>query len=98
MKDNNKKILYFTLTLCVIGFLLTIFEFLALHDIHNEYVSTHILRHLNISLSGELPDWTSTKGEWGVVRVSYLFRFVFFVFCAIVLSKLATRLRNKARD
>ncbi len=98
MKENNKKILYITVTLCVIGFLLTIFEFLALHDIHNEYVSTHILKHLNISLSGDLPDWTSTKGEWQVVRVSYLFRFVFFVFCAIVLYKLATGLKNKLHD
>jgi hypothetical protein len=98
MKVNNKKILYITLTLCVIGFLLTIFEFLALHDIHNEYVSTGILKSLNISISGDLPDWTSTKGEWGVVRVSYIFRFVFFVFCVIVLYKLAAGLKNKVRD
>lgn len=98
MKVNNKKILYITLTLCVIGFLLTIFEFLALHDIHNEYVSTGILKSLNISLSGDLPDWTSTKGEWGVVRVSYIFRFVFFVFCVIVLYKLAAGLKNKVHD
>lgn len=98
MKENYKKILYITITLCVIGFLLTIFEFLALHDIQNEYVSIRILNRLNISLSGDLPEWTATKGEWEVVRVSYLFRFVFFVFCAIVLYKLVTRLKNKVRD
>lgn len=98
MKENKKKILYIAITLCVIGFLLTIFDFLALHDIHNEYVSTGILKRLNISLSGDLPEWTSTKGEWGVVRVSYLFRFVLFVFCVIVLYKLAAGLKNKVRD
>jgi hypothetical protein len=98
MKGKNKKILYIILTLCVIGFLLTIFEFLALHDIHNEYVSTGTLKRLNISLSGDLPDWIFTKGEWGVLRVSYLFRFVFFVFCIIVLYKVATGLKNKVRE
>jgi len=96
MKENYKKILYTAITLSAIGFLLTIFEFLALHDIHNEYVSNRILNRLNISLSGDLPEWTATKGEWEVVRVSYLFRFVFFVFCVIVLYKLASGLNNKA--
>lgn len=98
MKEINKKIIYAILVLCFIGFLLTIFEFLALHDIHSEYVSTGILKRLNISLSGDLPDWTSTKGEWGIVRVSYFFRFVLFVFCVIVLYKVAAGLKNKVRN
>lgn len=88
MKKNNKKIINIIVVLCVIGFLLTIFDFLALHDIHNEYISTRVLKRLNITLSGDLPEWTSTKGEWDVVRISYLFRFIFFVFCVAVLYKL----------
>ena len=83
------------LVLCLIGFLLTIFFFFFLHDIFNEYVSIGILNHLNITLSGELPEWTSTKGEWGIIRISYLFRFCFFIFCAFVLFKLVNRLKTE---
>lgn len=93
-----QKILTITIALCVFGFLLTICDFLALHDIKNEYVSNRILERLNITLSEDLPEWTSTKGEWGVVRISYLFRFVFFIFCVIVLYEFVNRLRTKHQD
>ena len=50
------------IALCVIGFLLTLCDFLALHDIKNEYVSMRIFERLNITLSEELSKWTATKG------------------------------------
>jgi hypothetical protein len=68
-----------------------------LQDISHEYVSTRVLEKLDITLSDDLPDWTSTRGEWGVVRVSYLFRFAFFIICLAVLYKLIHR-REKVRD
>ncbi len=67
-------------------FLLTIADFLALHDISKDYVSFEILEHLDITLSQDLPDWTATKGEWEIVRVSYVSRFLFFIFVIVVLS------------
>ncbi len=39
----------------ILIFLLTVFDFIALHDIKNDYVSRHILDSLNITLSGSLP-------------------------------------------
>lgn len=95
MKKNHKKWVYILVFLCVIGFILTLFEFLALHDIHNEYVSSQILEKLQIKLSDILPDWTSTKGEWDIVRISYLFRFVFFVVCIILLYRLYQGLKRE---
>ncbi len=89
--NKARKMVILLAALCVFGFILTIFDFLALHDIQNEYVSTGILKRLNITLSGELPEWTSTKGEWDIVRISYLFRFVFFILCAGVMLKLLNR-------
>ncbi len=75
-----------TIGLCAFVFLLTLFDFLALHDIRNEYVSTRILNYLNITLPGDLPDWTATKGEWDVVNVSFLSRLIFFVLNIFVLA------------
>jgi hypothetical protein len=91
MKKIKKKATLI-IVLCVIGFLLTLFEFLALHDIHDEYVSTRILERLEIGLSGNLPEWTSTKGEWMVVRIGYLFRFFFFILCAVLLYELNNKM------
>ncbi|MBU4331071.1 MAG: hypothetical protein ABIK95_10610 [Acidobacteriota bacterium] len=96
--NNTQKIASVIKVLCVIGFLLTIFDFLALHDIFNEYVSLSILKSLNITLSGELPDWIATKGEWGIVRINYLFRFAFFIFCAVMMSILVSKLQTKTQE
>jgi hypothetical protein len=95
---KSHKIAAMMIVLCAIGLLLTIGDFLALHDIKNEYVSTRILESLDITLSDNLPVWTSTQGEWRVVRISYLFRFAFFVICAIVLYELVNRGRIKHRE
>lgn len=85
-KMKSKKIAVILLiVLCMIGFLFTIADFLALHDIKNEYVSPRVLESLDITLSDDLPKWTSTQGEWQVVRIGYLFRSVFFIFCVYVL-------------
>jgi hypothetical protein len=78
---KSKKIVIVLIILCIVGFLLTIADFLALHDIMNDYVSTRALDSLDITLSDDLPTWTSTPGEWGIVRIGYLFRAVFFIFC-----------------
>ena len=79
------------IVLCVAGFLLTIADFLALHDIHRDYIGTEVIKLLDITIGEDLPGWVATKDEWGIVRVSYLFRFAFFIFCAVALIKLANK-------
>jgi len=86
--EKNHRLVSFTLVLCILGFLLTIADFLALHDIHRDYIGTEVVKLLDTSVGEGLPKWTATKGEWDIVRVSYIFRFVFFIFCAAVLIKL----------
>ncbi len=86
------------IALCVIGFLLTLCDFLALHDIKNEYVSMRILERLNITLSEELPEWTATKGEWLVVKISYFFRLLFFILCAVLLYELNTKKETELQE
>lgn len=86
-----------TIGLCVLVLLMTLFDFLALHDIKNEYVSTRILNYLDITLSEDLPDWTATKGEWEVVHVSFLSRLIFFVLNILVLT-LCLKTIKKEKD
>ena len=96
--SKNKKIVAIIVVLCVIGFLLTLCDFLALHDIKKEYVSTSILERLNITLSEDLPEWTSTKGEWNVVRINYFFRVFFFLLCAVLLYELNNKRETKPQE
>ena len=83
--NNFKTITVITLSFCVAVFILTIFDFAALHDIKQEYVSKNILNYLDISLSEDLPQWTSTTGEWQLVTFSFYMRFLFFILNIAVL-------------
>ena len=94
--NKNLKTITLIIGLCILGFLMTIGDYLALHDIRNEYVSSRILQYLNVTISEDLPEWTSTKGEWSLVRISYFFRFFFFILCAILLYNL--NLRTQAQN
>ena len=83
---NMHTITVFALIFCVLVFVLTLLDFSALHDIKQEYVSKKILDYLNITLSDELPDWTSTSGEWQIISISFYLRFIFFIVNIVLLS------------
>ena len=76
---NLKTSTIITLLFCVLVFVLTILDFAALHDIKQDYVSDYILNYLKISLSEDLPNWTSAEGEWNIVSLSLYLRFIFFI-------------------
>ena len=75
-----------TFGLCLFAFVLTIGEYLALHDISHDCVSSQVLQSLDTSLSRELPSWTETKGEWAIVSLSVFFRGGFLILNAITLA------------
>ncbi|MHB8095725.1 MAG: hypothetical protein ACYDH0_12390 [Candidatus Aminicenantales bacterium] len=89
MKVNSKSLVRIAIGLCAIGFLLTVFNMLALQDIYHDYVGTRVLQSLDIPLSAELPEWTAAKTEWGIARVSTLFGFVVLGFSVFALYKLS---------
>ena len=82
---NPKNILMLILGLSLIVLLFTLGDFMALHDIKREYVSLSILEYLNIEIAANLPEWTSTKGEWGMVQVIFFLRFFFMSFNVVAL-------------
>jgi hypothetical protein len=88
----------FTLAASLFVLALTLGDFLALHDIRNEYVSEEILNTLSVSLSDELPDWTATAGEWTLVQFSYIARTAFLVLNIITLSALIVIMRRPKQE
>ena len=82
---NLQTITKIALLFCVLVFLMTILDFLALHDIKQDYLSKNIIEYLELTFSKELSDWTATKGEWRIVTISFYLRFFFFIFIIILL-------------
>ena len=71
---------------------LTFVDFLALADIHKDYISTEVLEYLQLDISKELPGWTSTELEWGWIRISLLIKTTLIIFIIISLVKVAKKL------
>ena len=82
---NLHTITKFAILFCVVVLLMTIMDFLALHDIRQDYLSKEIIDYLDLTISGEIPDWTETTGEWQLVGISFVSRFFFFIFIIILL-------------
>jgi hypothetical protein len=78
----------------LLALLLTISDYLALHDIWQDYLSPHIVEYLGIKFSKEIPGWTETRGEWRMVAVSLFSRFFFFIFIIFVLLNYNKKIKH----
>jgi len=93
-----ETLLGISLVLCIILLFLTLGDFLSLHDIKQDYVSTDILADLQVKLSKELPEWTSTKAEWFVANISFYLKFILAIFVIITLSKSIKKLKSIGKE
>ena len=93
-----ETLLGITLVLCIILLFLTLSDFLSLHDIRQDYVSTDILADLQVKLSKELPEWTSTKTEWFAANISFFLKFVLAIIAIITLSKSIRKLKSVSEE
>ena len=75
---KNKIFIIFTIVLSSLVLALSLTDFAAMHDIHNDYISAKMVEHF--SISQVLPEWTNTTGEWQIVTISLFTRILFLVF------------------
>jgi hypothetical protein len=90
-----KTVTLITILFGIVVFIFTILDFAALHDIKQDYVSRNILHYLRINLSSDLPDWTSTEGEWRIVALSFCLRSLYFIFNTALLVYLYRGVVNR---
>lgn len=93
-----ETLLGISLVLCIILLFLTLSDFLSLHDIRQDYVSTDILEDLQVKLSKELPEWTSTKAEWFAANISFFLKLFLAIFAIITLSKSIRKLKSVSKE
>jgi len=68
-------------------------DFLALHDIRNDYVSNSVIDRFSPSTLSVLPEWSGTLGEWAIVQTSFLIKLIVAVITMIVLWTLQRKIR-----
>jgi hypothetical protein len=84
-----KKTLVITLVTGIISFALMLFFFMASTDISHDYISKTAVSSINlVTITEQLPEWTSCKSEWLMLQTDFVVRFVFMVLILLVLIKL----------
>ena len=83
------------LILCALAVLAAIGDYLALHDIANDYVSRKAIASYESGLSGELPRWSETKLEWRIVNAGGLIKVTYLVLSAATLYLCLKALKKK---
>jgi hypothetical protein len=91
---NIKIVVLIALFACILVFLMTILDFLALHDIFNDYSSPKVIERFCAVSQTSFPAWTKTSGEWQMVNISYVTRFFFFIFNMVVLILCLKKMRS----
>jgi hypothetical protein len=82
-------------------FVCAVADFLALHDISQDYVSQSALQHLAAETSKELPAWTNTQMEWKLVAASYYSRVAVIILSLVILfgaQRELQKLKNEIRQ
>ncbi len=87
------SIIGWALVLSLILVLLLIGDYLALHDIRQDYVSSDVLEAVRTDISNEIPQWASTKLEWTFVRVSLVLKMIIAPIIVIALAKTVRKLK-----
>lgn len=89
---KTERLVSIILALSIIAFMMTLFEFAATQDIYHQYIGTTVLDMLDKTTAKNLPGGTSTYGEWFFLRISWLYKVLFFIFLIVVLIKLLNKM------
>lgn len=92
MKHKGSSIIWLII-LSLFLLSLTFVDFLALADIHQDYVSTKVLESEQIDIVNLLPDWSSTPIEWAYVRISLFLKAVISIGIIVVLVRFSKKLK-----
>ena len=72
---------------------ITFVDILALADIYQDYISTNVLELLQLDISDELPDWTSTSLEWAWIRIGLVVRTFLIIVIIVSLIRISKKLK-----
>jgi hypothetical protein len=74
------------------------FDFLALHDIYNDYASKAVITRFSPGMADAFPTWTNTRGEWNLLDISYIVKIIVAVLLVIVSLPAIKNKRDEAKQ
>ncbi len=94
---NPQLLIKISLAIGFFAFLMTVGDYLALHDIWHDYVSKQVIETYSSSSTLNLPEWSETKLEWQMVNISGLIRIIYLIFSLTTLIICLKILRKKVQ-
>ena len=77
-----------------------VLDFMALHDIRNDYVSQQVMAQYASTASASLPGWTNAPMEWSILKFSFITKLLvtalFFSFLTALIINVR-KLKNQAQ-
>jgi len=95
MKTN--VIVAIALSLWVLIILLQMVDFLALHDINNDYLSPALLAKLSLADADTIESWMSCQGEWKVIEYSFILKTLFSMINVVLLTLCSFKLGRERK-
>ncbi len=90
---SKESIIGWAFILSTVVFLLILGNFLALHDIKQDYANSNIIDMLQQDSSKDIADWASCKMEWGFIQISLILQSAFMIIIFIALAKATKKLK-----
>jgi len=84
---RKSSYLGWSILLSILVLLLIIGDFMAYHDIANDYVSQEVMDAYQVTVPDNWPEWASTKGEWALIQISMVLKTIFMILIVFFLSK-----------
>jgi hypothetical protein len=78
-----------------LALLMSIADYLSLHDIWHDYVSKQVIESYGGNISSSLPYWSQTRPEWKVVNISWVIRIFYFIISLATFVFLLKKQRNE---
>ena len=89
---NSLGILFLITLFCLI---MLAIDFIAMHDVKNDYVSPKILGEYNLQLP-EDTEWTAAVLEWTSLRISWVLKLALLVANIMVIFRLERNIKGKS--
>jgi hypothetical protein len=86
--DKTRTLIHIAVALCSLALILAVMDFGAFTDIYHDFMGTRVPELLDIQVSADQIQRTSTSLEWGAARISWFLRVTILILCIGTLFKL----------
>lgn len=96
--ERKKLLTHYLIVIMVVLLGFMMMEFMALADIHHEYISKNMVTNIAPETLIKYPSFSNNSGEWRVMAICFISSFVLIITSLTLSTILYRRLRLEAVD